>query len=411
VTFELRPGVDSSLNQVDVQLVPGTVVNSDINAAAAIAQSKLAMTAATTRANATGIAQADRGLASFDSAQFDATDGWISLKNNGISLGKIAQIGADTVLGNSTAVTGNVTAITFATVVDEGKALKKSNFTSVGFIRRKNGTSFDGDTGTGLTDSYEIIDADSNNTANTLVRRDSNGDFTARVISGGQFKVDTRILADTTTSGGGGVIQLYSYLGQAAILMGDGSLAGDKRNYYDNEGHIFRPQNGVGNAPITCSTINASAITGTGSPNTTMTGNFRLASGSTLHATYADLAEYYEADKVYAVGTVLVFGGDKEVTVSNQLCDHRVAGVVSDNAALIMNEDCQGEKVLVALQGRVPCRVVGTVRKGDLMVTSKIAGIAVSAGGEAKAGTIIGKALENYDSDHIGTIEVAVGRA
>ena len=49
--------------------------------------------------------------------------------------------------------------------------------------------------------------------------------------------------------------------------------------------------------------------------------------------------------------------------------------------------------------------------KGDLLITSSISGVAVSAGGDARAGTIIGKALENYDSDHIGTIEVAVGRA
>jgi hypothetical protein len=75
-----------------------------------------------------------------------------------------------------------------------------------------------------------------------------------------------------------------------------------------------------------------------------------------------------------------------------------------------MNVDCPGLKTLIALQGRVPCRVVGKIQKGDLMITSRIAGVAVSAEGDAKAGTIIGKALENYDSDHIGTIEVAVGR-
>jgi hypothetical protein len=33
VTFELRTGVDSSLNQIDVQLVPGIIVNADVNAA------------------------------------------------------------------------------------------------------------------------------------------------------------------------------------------------------------------------------------------------------------------------------------------------------------------------------------------------------------------------------------------
>ena len=130
-----------------------------------------------------------------------------------------------------------------------------------------------------------------------------------------------------------------------------------------------------------------------------------------MQATYADLAEYYEGDKEYSVGTVVVFGGEREITSSNVKADHRVAGVVSDNAAYVMNTDCPGIKTLIALQGRVPCRVVGKISKGDLLITSSISGVAVSAGGDARAGTIIGKALENYDSDHIGTIEVAVGRA
>jgi hypothetical protein len=58
----------------------------------------------------------------------------------------------------------------------------------------------------------------------------------------------------------------------------------------------------------------------------------------------------------------------------------------------------------------VPCKVKGTVRKGDLMITSDQEGVACSAGRKADVGTIIGKALENYDSDDVGIIEVAVGR-
>jgi hypothetical protein len=415
VVGDITFSIDSTAHTVDAQINPGVILNADVNASAGIVQSKLSMTIASTAASApsgdAAAIQAANGLASFDSANFTVSNGWVGIKANGVALSEIQQLPTDTVIGNSTATTATPTAVTFATVVDEGLAIKKSNFSAVGFLRRKNASSFTGDTGSGLTDSYEVIDSDSNNTASTLVRRDANGDFAARVISANQFKIDTKILADTTTSGGGGVVQLYGYLDQAAILLGDGSLASDKRNYYDNDGHIFRPQNGVGNAPITCSTLNASAITGTGSPSTTMTGTFVLASGSTLQATYADLAEYYEADREYEVGTVLVFGGDKEVTLTSAKGDHRVAGVVSDNAALIMNERCPGIKTLVALQGRVPCRVVGKIRKGDLMITSGISGVAVSAGGDARAGTIIGKALENYDSDHIGTIEVAVGRA
>jgi hypothetical protein len=89
--------------------------------------------------------------------------------------------------------------------------------------------------------------------------------------------------------------------------------------------------------------------------------------------------------------------------------DTRVAGVVSNTAAFVMYDACPGLKNLVALQGRVPCRVVGKIQKGDLLVTSKIPGVAIATQ-SAQAGTIVGKSLENYDSDHIGTIEVAVGR-
>ncbi len=76
-----------------------------------------------------------------------------------------------------------------------------------------------------------------------------------------------------------------------------------------------------------------------------------------------------------------------------------------------MNGSCPGHKNLIALQGRVPCRVLGKIRKGDLMTTSNVAGVAMSAQGTAPPGTIIGKALENYDSEQIGTIELAIGRA
>jgi cell shape-determining protein MreC len=75
-----------------------------------------------------------------------------------------------------------------------------------------------------------------------------------------------------------------------------------------------------------------------------------------------------------------------------------------------MYEACPGLKNLVALQGRVPCKVAGKIKKGDLLITSGIAGVAVAAVGDVRVGTVVGKALVDYDSDHIGTIEIAVGR-
>jgi cell shape-determining protein MreC len=87
-----------------------------------------------------------------------------------------------------------------------------------------------------------------------------------------------------------------------------------------------------------------------------------------------------------------------------------VAGVVSNTAAFSMYEACPGFKNLVALQGRVPCKVVGKIKKGDILVTSGIPGVAMAAVGDVKVGTVVGKALKEYDSDHIGLSEIAVGR-
>jgi hypothetical protein len=181
--------------------------------------------------------------------------------------------------------------------------------------------------------------------------------------------------------------------------------------------HNFKTQDGLSDAPITASSIQVQAITTGGNTTAgTITGRWTLTGSSPnesrLQATYsADLAEYYEGDKEYEVGTVLVFGGDKEVTVEGKYANTRVAGVVSNTAAFVMYDACPGHKNLVALQGRVPVKVVGKIEKGDLLVTSKTPGVAISAGEDARTGTVIGKALERYDSDHIGTIEVAVGRS
>jgi len=125
-------------------------------------------------------------------------------------------------------------------------------------------------------------------------------------------------------------------------------------------------------------------------------------------AQYADLAEKYTADADYAPGTVLVFGGTAEVTVNASDADRRVAGVVSTDPGFLMNEGLDSEfAVAIALTGRVPCQVVGPVRKGDLMVAAGNGKARADA--DPKAGSIIGKALENFDGAE-GTIEVVVGR-
>ena len=125
-------------------------------------------------------------------------------------------------------------------------------------------------------------------------------------------------------------------------------------------------------------------------------------------ALYADLAEIYESDSEYEVGTVVIFGGDKEITVSSMGADPRVAGVISENPAYLMNVDATGQAV--ALQGKVPCKVIGQISKGDMLVThSQHPGVA-RKGIDPKMGTVVGKALEEYNSIEIGTINIVAGR-
>lgn len=143
--------------------------------------------------------------------------------------------------------------------------------------------------------------------------------------------------------------------------------------------------------------------------NLTVIGNI---TGTNLNSSNADLAEMYVADQDYPAGTVVEFGGKFEITASTQTHSTRVAGIISTDPSYLMNSAQAGEHVLpVALTGRVPCRVVGTIRKGDRLVASPFNGVAMSLDNRLyEPGCIIGKALEEYNSITNGTIEVAVGR-
>jgi hypothetical protein len=143
------------------------------------------------------------------------------------------------------------------------------------------------------------------------------------------------------------------------------------------------------------------------STNTLTATNF---SGTASKANYADLAEKYVGDVAYEAGTVVVFGGDEEITACTTKGDRKVAGVVSTDPAYLMNNALEGDTVLpLALTGRVPCKVIGRVEKGDMLVTSGVAGYAI-VDNDPKLGTVIGKAVGTKDDDDRGIVEVVVGR-
>lgn len=132
--------------------------------------------------------------------------------------------------------------------------------------------------------------------------------------------------------------------------------------------------------------------------------------GTATEARYADLAENYKSDNSYDAGTVMVFGGSEQITHSTIADDHRVAGVVSDKPAYLMNSELECSfKLPIALQGLVDCKVVGKVSKGDLLTTSHLYGYAKS-NNNARPGTIIGKAVEDKMDDGVGVIQIVVGK-
>ena len=182
-----------------------------------------------------------------------------------------------------------------------------------------------------------------------------------------------------------------------AVNMG----AFDTDNLSEGSSNLYYT-NGRADARITAYT--GSMVNMTGNVTTSANVHASFFVGTATAARYADLAEKYESDAEYEAGTVLVFGGEAEVTACEEELDHRVAGVVSTDPAYMMNADAEGQ--YVALTGRVPCKVVGPVAKGDLMVASSVKGHA-KADNNAGPGRIIGKAIGEIDSGE-GVIEVLV---
>ena len=130
-----------------------------------------------------------------------------------------------------------------------------------------------------------------------------------------------------------------------------------------------------------------------------------ILAGTANAAKYADLAEMYTPDQPIEPGTVVCFGGKEEITVCDIDMCQRVAGVISTDPAYLMNSDLDAGAPL-ALAGRTPCKVTGSIKKGDMMVSA--------GNGRARAeanpvlGSIIGKAVEDSEGDAI--IEVVIGR-
>lgn len=454
---------------MSIKIKSNSISNSMVASNAAIAQSKLNLQAATTRSSASGITQADRGVASFDSAVFASTNGWITINNGGMPTAKVQRLSDNTVLGNSAGdgVT-NARQVPFSTVVDLGNGLQDSEFTTVvpagspaGQALVKTGTS-----------TYGVSNISTSGAGNSIVKTKASGavqansliiggDDTYEVLSlnvtelvfktpaqgvilravGGSSTVapDVRIPGNVNIDGTG---ITNSSIKNSSILANRKALAASwmYSSFIEAPGERGAASTGIAIGANTGFTTarQVAIITGDTGTNSSLapaifssTGmlpdiddNYDIGSASRKYANvyatlfrgtatesyYADLAENYLADDQYVPGTVLAFGGEYEVTTVSSKGSHKVAGVVSTNPAHLMNSELTGDNVVaLALQGRVPCKVVGKVEKGDLLVSSAIPGYAV-VDNNPRVGTVIGKALENKTTNDKGVVEIVVGK-
>jgi hypothetical protein len=151
----------------------------------------------------------------------------------------------------------------------------------------------------------------------------------------------------------------------------------------------------------------------TNTPNTLVlrnaNGSFaaNIVTATATSALYADLAEIYVSDHAYDPGTVVKLGGSAEITVCDQHADVEVFGVISTNPAYLMNSISEG--LPVALQGRVPVKVIGPVKKGQRLVSSDLAGYSCAANENVEILAILGRSLQDKLSHDAGIVEAVIG--
>jgi hypothetical protein len=229
-----------------------------------------------------------------------------------------------------------------------------------------------------------------------------------QAFSFGFINTLTSLTANVTTVNGTQIFDSNARVITTATIAGLGvtSLAGTANKILVNGGTAAQ----VGVTTLTLPNtldITVQSLRSTGSSQ--VFGAWILGSGATFQATYADLAERYHADQPYYPGTVLVIGGHNEVTTTVDRANTAVAGIVSTNPAYTLNAQAGDDTThpYIALKGRVPCRVIGPILKGDLLVTSAVPGYAERARTSDHPSAVLGRALEEFGGSE-GIIEVMV---
>ena len=244
------------------------------------------------------------------------------------------------------------------------------------------------------------------------------GDIT---VSGTNFIVNTttleiedNIIGLNRNASGNATIPRFSGL---HIHRGDTSDALEQDPYFvwdeafNEDGSTY----GVTNAGGTWTALRSTHNTGTGTPNSDfelVDVRCRIIRAVATSAQYADIAERFAADAVMTPGAVVMFGGAQEITETAEELSEKVFGVVSTQPAYMMNSGAgnNDSHPFVAMTGRTPVRVTGTVNKGDRLVSSSVKGTARAArtGESINPFHVIGRALESKSDAGIGLVNCFV---
>jgi hypothetical protein len=318
---------------------------------------------------------------------------------------------------------GNAFADTYSTVIHTGKITTSvtdnvattgtivGNWTVKGTISLANADSAVSATFANTSTNATYL-ANSNNTGflhtavdgsnNTIAQIDTTGALNIKQLKsvGANSTIDGAWLLTTNST-----LQATSIKAGSSYVVPDATATGNTLALRDNDGGITA--GALKGSSITTPTINAGS---SNNSNGVIYGQWTLAAQATLQATYADLAERYASDRAYNPGTVTVIGGDAEITLCLERAAVNWAGVISTNPAFKLNGGAgtDASHPYVALTGKVPCLVVGPIKKGDLLVTSKYPGHAEAWQPGDSPLAVIGKALETLDGDGTGTIEIKV---
>lgn len=252
----------------------------------------------------------------------------------------------------------------------------------------------------------------------------------ANVTTANIGTLGTRVITTGSQSTTGNLTGAWTVNGASsgnALIVTGGNIAtiGIRTdNYYYANGSPFNPAGTYNNGNVfdyltgsnsvsrftgaisVSSATTANLTTGAAGTAGQITGNWTLTSGSRLTATYADLAERFEADAYYDAGTVVELGGEKEIRSVQYELSEDVFGVVSDTAAYLMNGAAGTDETHppIAVSGRVQVKVTGIIKKGQRLVSAGNGIARAALPSEATAFNTIGRSLVDKLNTDVGTV-------